>query len=162
MIVQITGEISEEHVKTLSTVAHLKPLVLIDSTGGNVHCAYQLVQIIQAEGLQVLGTNIVASAAVFVLAAGSNRLLDLNAKLVMHPARYPISALGLQGDVITTPHLLALAEIAEQHKNDNVNYMKKMTSIPDEVLQRSLNQDVVFGPSDALKWGIVDEIVRVV
>ena len=133
--------------------------IVLNSGGGVAHSAFAIVDTIQAAVKQeinvtILGTGIVASGALLVLQAGSERVITPNTRLLLHSAERwasdeslkPSEASDLARE-LTEVNRLAFKIVADR---SGCNL--------DELVNRVAHGGVWLSPEEALEMHLIDRI----
>jgi ATP-dependent protease ClpP protease subunit len=155
-------DVTHDTVRDLCTLLKKVSLVLdaikiaIRSDGGDVYAglaAMDYIRTLTARGITIdtVAYGICASAATFILLAGSRRLMGKNSYVLIHQ---------LSAD------MWGKYEELKDEMRTNKKIMKHLarlyteeTSVPPEKLEKLMTRDVTLSSSYCLKYGVVHEII---
>ena len=129
----------------------------LSSPGGFVADGIYLYNHIRALpiGVVIHATGTVASIATAAFVAAPTRYCSTNAIFMMHPTTVGPFAEGIAGERIQA----ALNSVmADDDRTKRI--LRDRTSLTDEVLKSRRVRDVWLSPQEALKFGLVEEIVE--
>jgi len=163
------GEIAEEVSKEIISSLYFfndneflkeKPInFLITTEGGNVQdmfAIYDCMRDIKSKcNIQTYGVGKVMSAGVLLLAAGSKgfRKLGRNCRLMLHPVS--------GGQFGSLSELETDIKEVRWYQTQFIKALAHETKMPLEKIHKIFDgrEDIYFNAEEALKWGIVDELI---
>ena len=128
--------------------------LIINSPGGTVFWAWQLIDAIKMSEIPVLtvGQGLVASCGVLTIMAGDKRVVTHNTSIMSH--QYSWGSFGKEHE------LYAKVKEFEMASGRMVEHYKKCTKKSEKYIRKHLlhSTDEWLTPEEAVKHGIVDEI----
>lgn len=143
------------YLKKLS-MTHETIKLCIRSDGGDVYAgftAFDYIKTIIAQGtaVETIAYGQCASAATFILLAGSKRLMGKNAYVLIH--QLTAEAGGTYND---------MCDIMKDNKKLMKHFRRlylEHTEIPEEVLEKHLTRDISMSSRKCIKYQIVQELI---
>ena len=162
-IIRLTGEITEESadkcIRTLHELCH-EPgeiTMIICSDGGSLDDGFRIIDAMAISRTKECPVNTVVSGkassmGAMIFCAGVHRTVYRHARIMIHPAYY-------NGDTGGTTSRNDAMNMALELDYFNGLFRKLLSnmSIPPELLDRMLREDVYVGADDAIKYGIAHE-----
>ena len=131
-----------------------KPIVIhINSPGGDINAGFALANAIYSSHIPVIviGEGVVASAATFILVTARLSFILENCIILIH------QYFGvMEGKHEELKHQTGLGE---QIMKTLIYMYKKHTNMSEEKIKGILNHDIYISSSEAIEWGLVDELV---
>ena len=123
--------------------------IYINSDGGDLHCGFQLMNILEKSRVKVttIAQGTCASAATFFLLGGSDRRISKNATILIHQL-----SSGLNWGKYT--ELRDEVKMCDKHMRLVRATYEEKTSIPESKLQRFLTRDSYITPVKAIKYRV--------
>ena len=131
-----------------------KPIVIhINSPGGDINAGFSLANAIYSSHIPiiVIGEGVVASAATFVLVTARLSYILENCIILIH--QYFGVMEGKHEEIRYQ------TELGEQLMKTLVYMYKKHTKMSEDKIKGILNHDIYISSSEAIEWGLVDELV---
>jgi ATP-dependent Clp endopeptidase proteolytic subunit ClpP len=162
-IIRLTGEISEESAdKCVRTIHELcrepgEITLIICSDGGSLDDGFRIIDamtIARTKGCTVntIASGKASSMGAMIFCAGVRRTIYRHARIMIHPAFYNEES----GGVTTRNDAMNMALELDYYNGLFRNLLSTM-SIPQDLLDRMLREDVFLGADDAIKYGIAHE-----
>jgi ATP-dependent protease ClpP protease subunit len=128
----------------------------INSLGGSVYSGFAGMDyirslVLQGVNIETIAYGMCASAATFLLLAGSKRLIGKNAYVLIHQMSDTIGG--------TFGELQSSMKNNKKHMKHFRSMYLENTSVPPEILEKLLTKDVVLSANKCLKYKIVHEII---
>ncbi len=159
-IVFLTGEINESTANIvisellyLDSLSHEEISLYINSPGGEVSSGFAIFDTIHfiKSNVRTIVVGMAASMAAFLLSSGDKRSALENAEVMIHQ---PLG--GIQGQAtdikIVADHILKM-------KQKLIKIMAKNTKQKASVIEADMERDFYMSAEEALKYGIIDEIL---
>jgi ATP-dependent Clp endopeptidase proteolytic subunit ClpP len=162
-IVRLTGEITEESADKCIRALHelcQEPgeiTMVICSDGGSLDDGFRIIDAMAIARTKECPVNTVVSGkassmGAIIFCAGVHRTVYRHARIMIHPAYYTDDAGG------TTSRNDAMNMALElDYFNGLFRKLLSNMSIPPELLDRMLHEDVYVGADDAIQYGIAHE-----
>jgi ATP-dependent protease ClpP protease subunit len=130
--------------------------IAIRSGGGDLYAGFagmDYIRTLTKKGLTIetIAYGFCASAATFLLLAGTKRLMGENSFILIHQ-------LSVEGTGGCYSELMADMKINKQLMKHFRKVYNKYAEIPEEVLEKLLSKDVILSAEKCLKYQIVDEV----
>lgn len=159
-IIRLTGEITEESadkcIRALHDLCH-EPgeiTMIICSDGGSLDDGFRIIDAMAIARTKECPVNTVVSGkassmGAMIFCAGVHRTVYRHARIMIHPAYYADETGG------TTSRNDAMNMAIElDYFNGLFRQLLSYMSIPSELLERMMREDVFVGADDAIKYGI--------
>lgn len=156
------GVVSEELIyKVIEKIIALdklsqEPIVLyINSPGGNISDGFALIDVMRGIGSPVI-TVIVGEAcsmAGIISIAGVRRYMSANSTWMAHDM-----AGGIDGDYTTK--VIDRAEYLAKEQKRLLSFIRDHTKLNEKEIEKAVHGELWFHPTECLKKGIVDEILK--
>lgn len=143
-------------IEMLESMSNKQITIIIDSDGGCVYSMFKIIDKFHTSNctIRTVGTGMVASAAVPMLAAGDIRACTANAFFMIHDIGYAVTHTKRVIHKIELEHTNSLSERYQEVLLNNTqmskDYLAKMCGPIDHYLDSE----------DALNLGIVDKILK--
>jgi ATP-dependent Clp protease protease subunit len=130
--------------------------IAIRSGGGDLYAGFagmDYIRTLTKKGLTIetIAYGFCASAATFILLAGTKRLIGENSFILIHQ-------LSVEGNSGCYSELMADMKINKKLMKHFRKVYTKYAKIPEEVLEKLLTKDVILSADECLKYQIVDEV----
>lgn len=147
----IIGDISDDTLHAILSKVGIK-LITLSSDGGDTYAAQAIAAEVRRHAMHVHTTGRCMSAALLILAAGKYRRATYGTMFMTHQAT--------SASRETTPgHLVAEAKQAEAEELAWCNSMAKLTKLTATEWQELSKTTHYFNTTDALRYGLIDEII---
>ena len=159
-IVFLTGEINEataniviSELLYLDSLSHNEISLYINSPGGEVSSGFAIFDTMHfiKSNVRTIVVGMAASMAAFLLASGDIRSALPNAEVMIHQ---PLG--GIQGQAtdikIVADHILKM-------KQKLVSILAEKTKKEESILEKDMERDFYMSATEALEYGIIDEIL---
>lgn len=150
MQIAYAGEINDRFLETLYQMPRR---LILSSEGGDVYTLGAAVDLLLGVGdVAIIGTGCIFSAAVPILTCGKTRFCTANTRFMVHEA-YEDGVSGGARKLIREVRELRRASLL--YLDTLAHRTKKSRAF----WARLMRNEVYFGAKEALKWGVVDEVL---
>lgn len=152
LIGEINNTTATEIIKQLDAIK-LPTELLISSEGGSVYDALLIYNRIVASPVPIttIGSGLVASAAVLLLAAGSKRIMDKQSWVMLHQGSVKLGRL-------TPTQLEREIQHARQLEYQYCDILAEHSSTDSETWERFCKNEVYLSPAQVKELGLIDFI----
>ncbi len=145
----------DRQLKLLETMTEGQINVYVNSGGGDVYAMFAIIDRMECSPNQILtiGTGLVASAALPILAAGNIRMVTKNCTLMHHTASYSVGNSRMPTQKNELQHVTKL-------ENRVCKYLTAKSQKPYNFWTATgKHLDYYFDADEAVEMGVVDEIL---
>lgn len=158
---EINGDTVNEAIRQIILLAQEshKPITLmLDSSGGSIQAGFKLIDLMNACpcAIRTIALGCAASMGAVILAAGTkgHRFISPRSKVMLHEPQ--LGGYGVSG---STTQIESVANDLKTMR-DTINQMLcEYTGKDTETMKKATSYDHYFTAEEALKFGLVDEIV---